>query len=213
MRMIWLMLCTIFMSACSVFGVRSGTEQAGYSQVANLAEKTEVRRYPPQLVAETWVTAADEDEARSEAFRSLFAYISGANRAQVEVAMTVPVEISTSSTQIAMTVPVETQSDASGRYSMRFFLPASFTAATAPEPTDPNVRVFEIPERTLAVRRFSGSRDAEKVADELSDLRAIIKASAWRENGTPTTMFYDPPWTVFFLRRNEVSVPVETRGE
>jgi hypothetical protein len=82
----------LLLSACSVFGVRSGTEQASYTVVAQLDESIEVRRYPPRVVAETSVTAPDESSGRNKAFRALFDHISGANRSQKKMAMTAPVE-------------------------------------------------------------------------------------------------------------------------
>jgi SOUL heme-binding protein len=201
-------LCALALTGCSMFGVRSGYEQAPYTVIDRIGETTEVRRYPPQVVAEAIVEAPDERSGRSKAFRALFDYISGANRSQTKISMTAPVETATRSETIAMTVPVETQSQAAGRYAMRFFLPAGYDLQTAPQPTDPRVHILELPERTLAVLRFTGSRDAQNVARHLTDLDTIVKGSRWRAVGEPTTMFYDPPWTIPFLRRNEIAVPV-----
>lgn len=202
------LLMTLLLSACSVFGVRSGYEQAPYEVIDRFGENTEVRRYPPQLVAEAGVTASDEKTGRNQAFRMLFHYISGANRSQAKVAMTTPVETAAQAETFAMTAPVETQVQAAGRYAMRFFLPAAYTLETAPQPTDSNVQILELPERTLAVLRFAGSTGAENVARHLDELRKTVDESRWRLAGEPTTMFYDPPWTIPFLRRNEVAVPV-----
>ena len=191
-----------------MFGLRSGYEQAPYAVIDRVAERTEVRRYPPQVIAEAIVEAPDERSGRRTAFRALFDYISGANRSQAKISMTAPVETAKPSETIAMTVPVETPAQAAGRYAMRFFLPAEYDLQSAPQPIDPRVRVLEMPERTLAVLRFTGSRDAQNVARHLADLEAIVKGSRWRAVGETTTMFYDPPWTIPFLRRNEVAVPV-----
>jgi hypothetical protein len=208
MRVLGSVVFALFVSACSVFGVRSGTEQASYTVVAQLDQNTEVRRYPPQLVAETSVTAPDESSGRNQAFRALFDYISGANRSQKKVAMTAPVETAPAPEKIAMTVPVETKAQATGPYTMRFFLPADYTLETAPEPTNPDVRIFEVPERTIAVLRFSGSRGSDNVARQMSKLNGVLEGSGWRAAGEPLTLFYDPPWTLSFLRRNEVAVSV-----
>ena len=91
---------------------------------------------------------------------------------------------------------------------MRFFLPAGYTMETAPEPTDPKVRIVEIPERMIAVLRFSGSRGKENVARHVSELGDVLEGAGWHAVGEPLTLFYDPPWTIPFLRRNEVEVPV-----
>ena len=208
MRVVGSIVCALLLTGCSVFGVRSGTEQVSYTVIAHLDDNTEVRRYPPQLVAETSVTAPDESSARNKAFRVLFDYISGANRSQKKVAMTAPVETAAAPETIAMTAPVETTAQAGGSYAMRFFLPAEYTMETAAEPTNPEVRIVEVPERTLAVLRFSGSRGADNVARHASELERVIAGSSWRAAGEPTTLFYDPPWTIPFLRRNEVTIPM-----
>jgi hypothetical protein len=201
-------LGVFWLTGCSLFGVRTGYEQASYAVIDRIAETVEVRRYRPLLVAETVASAADEGEARNQAFRRLFNYIQGDNRTQAKIAMTAPVETARPSETIAMTVPVETAAAGDAGYAMRFFLPAEYTLETAPEPIDPAVRIRQVPERTLAVLRFSGSRSAERVADRQEQLRRLVAGSRWRAEREPISMFYDPPWTIPFLRRNEVALPV-----
>ncbi len=198
----------LLLSGCSVFGIRSGTEQAPYQVVERLSETVEIRRYPPLVVAETTVPATNGRGDRSEAFRRLFDYISGANQAREKVEMTAPVETVRGSEKIEMTVPVETAATKDGPYAMRFVLPASYSLETAPEPTDEKVRIREIPERLLAVLRFSGSTGTENVAEKRRTLARAIERSRWQVAGEPNAMFYDPPWTLPFLRRNEVAFPV-----
>ncbi|MCG8593339.1 MAG: heme-binding protein [Kiloniellales bacterium] len=200
---------TILLAGCSVFGIRSGTEQPTYQVVAELDEAVEVRRYGPRLAAEVEVEPGDEGEARNAAFRILANYIFGDNRAQEEIAMTAPVEIAKESEgeTIAMTAPVETVRG-DGRLTMRFFLPAAFTEANVPRPTDPRVRILTVPGETMAVRRFSGRRGADDVEAEEARLRATLDGVAWRPAGEAVAFFYDPPWTIPFLRRNEVALPV-----
>lgn len=205
---------TILLAGCSVFGIRSGTEQPAYQVVAELGEAVEVRRYGPRLAAEVEVEAGDEGEARNAAFRILANYIFGDNRAQEEIAMTAPVEIAKESEgeTIAMTAPVETVRG-DGRLTMRFFLPAAFTEANVPRPTDPRVRILTVPGETLAVRRFTGWHGPDDVEAEEARLRATLDDAAldgavWRPAGEAVAFFYDPPWTIPFLRRNEVALPV-----
>jgi hypothetical protein len=80
--------------------------------------------------------------------------------------------------------------------------------ATLPEPTDPSVRLVEVPPATLAVLRYTGFWGAETVAEKRDALVRGLKGSAYAPQGTPVAWFYDPPWTIPFLRRNEVAVPV-----
>lgn len=196
------------LAGCSFFGVRSGTEQPRYEVVEQIGEAVEVRRYGPRLAAEVTVEAADPEEGRNAAFRILAAYIFGDNRAAQEIAMTAPVEVAGEGREIAMTAPVETASDGSGRLTMRFFLPSDLTEATAPRPTDPRVRLLTVPAQTLAVRRFTGTRGTAAVEAEEARLRAALEGAAWRPDGEAVAFFYDPPWTLPFLRRNEVVLPV-----
>jgi hypothetical protein len=201
----------LVLSGCSLVGIRSGYEQPAYEVADRVEPGVEIRRYGPRLAAEATVEAADAEAGRNAAFRLLAGYIFGANRAKGEIAMTAPVEVQSGSRKIAMTSPVETASTGGGRYTMRFFLPAQLTLATAPEPTDSRVRLLEVPGQTLAVLRFTGSRGDERVAAQSGALLRALGGSAWQPAGEPFAFFYDPPWTLPFLRRNEVAVAVTRR--
>jgi hypothetical protein len=200
------------LAGCSVFGVRSGYEQPPYDVIDQIAGGVEVRRYGPRLAAETSVAAADADSGQDAAFRILAAYIFGANRSQDEIAMTAPVEVQARSEKISMTVPVEAAAAGDGRCVMRFFLPARFSLATAPQPTDPRVRLVAVAAETIAVRRFTGAARAEQVEAERQKLLQALEASSWRPASIPVALFYDPPWTIPLLRRNEVAVAIERRS-
>lgn len=193
---------------CSLLGVRSETKQVAYQVVDRVGSEIEVRRYSPQVVAETAVVVGESRDRRNVAFRRLFRYISGANRVRRKVAMTTPVELQgATSAAVPMTAPVETRGSEDETV-MRFFLPAEFTVDTAPQPTDPKVHITELPQRLLAALRFTGSRAPDQIDRHEQDLERAVGRSQWRMTGTPTAMFYDPPWTLPFLRRNEVLVPV-----
>ena len=196
------------LSACSLVGVRSGYEQAPYEVVASLGENIEVRAYAPRVAAEATVRAQDDSNDRNAAFRLLFDYITGANRSNNEIAMTAPVETAPAPEEVAMTVPVETSGDGTTGMRMRFFLPAAYSADTAPTPTDPRVRVVELPAQTVAVLRFSGFGGEDAVAEKTEALLAGLENTDYRAAGEPFALFYDPPWTLPFFRRNEVVVEV-----
>ena len=109
--------------------------------------------------------------------------------------------------KIEMTAPVETRV-AGGRMTMRFFLPASFTEATVPRPTHSQVTIVTLPEQTVAALRYTGSRDVQKAAGKKTALHETLATSAWRPVGEALSYYYDPPWTLPWLRRNEAIVPV-----
>jgi hypothetical protein len=205
-----IVLIAPLLAGCTLFGVRSGYEQPPYETVDTVGV-VEIRSYAPRLVAQTVVEADDEMTARNAAFRILAAYIFGDNIAKDDIAMTTPVAVEQQSTKIDMTTPVETAAVDGNRYAMRFFLPSSLTLETAPAPSDPRVQLAVVPENTLAVLRFSGSRRPSAVAGRSEDLLRVLADSKWQPVGRPFTLFYDPPWTLWFLRRNEVAVSVAPR--
>jgi hypothetical protein len=195
---------TLLLSACSVVGVRSGTEEPRFDALGTEAG-IEIRRYAPRLAAETTV-AADEAAARNDGFSRLARYIFGANQGGAKIAMTAPV--AQEPTRIAMTAPVAQEATAQG-YRIRFFLPAALRDPPAPQ--DARVTIAEVPGETVAVLRFSGVPNPDAVAAARAQLRDTLPRTRWAAAGEPVAWFYDPPWTIPALRRNEVAVPVVPR--
>lgn len=190
-----------------MFGIRSGTEEPAYRVVAHVAT-VEIRQYGPRIAAQTEV-AGEQQEALRTGFQRLAGYIFGGNKARTSIAMTAPVVQAPGSETIAMTAPVTQTQDASGQWVVQFFMPAQYTLQTLPVPDDPTVKLVEVPSATVAVLRFSGFAGAETVRSEQAELLKLLDGSAWHPAGAPQTWYYDPPWTLPFLRRNEVLVPVE----
>ena len=198
---------SLLLAACSAFGVRYGTETPPYDVIAQVQD-VEIRQYPPRLAAEAVLDGPEED-ARSAGFRRIAAYIFGGNRAKEQIAMTAPVaQANAGAAQIAMTAPVTAQPAGAGKWVVRFFMPAEYTLETLPEPLDDKVRIVTLPAETMAVYRFSGSRSADAMGQARAVLLARLQGSAWRVAGEPVDWFYDPPWTLPALRRNETAVPV-----
>ena len=83
-------------------------------------------------------------------------------------------------------------------------MPAQWTLASLPVPNDPAVELVAVPAATYAVLRFTGSTSAEAVAPRRAELASALAGSGWVARGEPVAWFYDPPWTIPFLRRNEV---------
>ena len=199
----------LLLGACSVFGVRSGTEEPRF-EVLGQQGVTEIRRYGPRLAAETLVTAESEDAARREGFRRLAGFIFGGNRSQSRITMTAPVAQAPDPERIAMTAPVTATSQAEG-WTIRFFMPASATRETLPIPDDPRVIIVEAPAETLAVLRYSGVPSATAAAAKRAALISALANGPWQAASAPFDWFYDPPWTLPPARRNEAVVPVIPR--
>lgn len=187
-------------------GIRAGTEEPRFTVVEHIGA-LEIRHYDTRLAAETTVSGTDE-AARNAGFRKIAGYIFGGNQAKSAIAMTAPVAQSAASEKIAMTAPVAQTKGGPGAWTVQFFMPSHYTRSTLPVPTDPSVRIVEVPPADYAVLRFSGSGTAEAMGKRRQELAAALAASHWRATGEPTAWFYDPPWTAPFLRRNEVAAPV-----
>ena len=117
------------------------------------------------------------------------------------------------SREISMTSPVEVSRPAITRVRMRFFLPPEYSLGSAPEPINPAVNVVEIPARVEAVLRFSGFAGEDVIKEMTQSILRELEGSPWYPSGKSVTYSYDPPWTLPFLRRNEISVVVGSSAE
>jgi len=179
----------------------------------NVLEKDgsfELREYSPYIVAETRVEAGFED-AGSVAFQRLFRYISGNNIAQQKIAMTAPVA-QTRGEKISMTAPVSQVADGNA-YPVAFTLPSTYTLVSAPQPRDPAVRIRAVPAQLIACWRYSGRWTARNFRDHEVLLRERIKKDGLIAGGDPVLARYNPPFTPWFMRRNEVLIPVAPRAK
>lgn len=181
------------------------TEQQPYDLVETTPQ-FELRRYPEHVVAETVVRDASFEDAGSRAFRSLFGYISGDNTARQSIEMTAPV-VQSASSRIAMTAPVVHQQSDEG-FVVAFVLPAGMTEATAPLPARGEVTLRTVPERLVAAVRFSGRWTRASWDSHREGLLAGLAAEGLTAVGEPRFARFDPPYTPWFRRRNEVLVDV-----
>lgn len=165
----------------------------------------ELREYAPYVVAETRVEAGFE-AAGNTAFRRLFRYISGDNIAQQKIAMTAPVTQSRGE-KISMTAPVSQVADGDA-YLVAFTLPAIYTLDTAPRPLDRTVRIRAVPAQRVASWRYSGRWTAGNYREHEAELRERMKARGLVASGAPVLARYDAPFMPWFMRRNEVLIPV-----
>jgi hypothetical protein len=161
----------------------------------------EIRDYQTQVIAEVTVSG-NMDQASNRGFNPLAGYIFGGNAPRAKIAMTAPVTRQ-KGTQIAMTAPV-TRQGGDGQWKIRFIMPAGSTLATMPRPNDPNVRLLEEPGRRFAVIKFSGVGAEPIFNRKTAELSAILSARRLVPVGKPVFASYDPPWTLPFMRRNEV---------
>lgn len=190
-------------------GAAVAYEQPVY-EVLEKREDFEIRRYAPYLVAETEVSGTFRSTG-NEAFRRLAGYLFGDNRSREKMSMTAPVtqEPSSASEKMEMTAPVtQVRGDASGSYVFAFVMPSKYTRETLPEPVDARIRIREVPARTVAARRFSGTWRGERFVENETALLAALAAAGFETIGAPMYARYDAPFKPWFLRRNEVMIEV-----
>jgi hypothetical protein len=167
----------------------------------------EIRDYPALVVAEVTVTG-EQKEAASKGFRLLAGYIFGGNRRKQSIVMTAPVAQKPTREKIAMTAPV-TQTQTAGEWVVRFTMPSSYSLETLPEPNDARVRLRVTPPARFVVIRFSGLARPDDFAARTAELSAWMQRRYLRRAGPASLAQYNPPWTLWFMRRNEVMIPIE----
>jgi hypothetical protein len=205
MKKYFALVSTLFLTACSLFGIQSAQE-AGYEvQLAN--QRIEIRLYTPLLTAQTDV-AGDYKNAANKAFNRLFLYITGNNKKQQKIAMTAPVFQEQQSEEITMTTPV-LQEKTGQIWLMSFVLPGQYSLSTAPIPLDPEVRLKELPAKKIAVIRYSGSLSEQAIEINTLELKNWLLENGYKSISNARSAAYDPPWTLPFLRRNEVHIDIE----
>ena len=160
----------------------------------------EIRRYAPLLAAEV-VVSGERSAAANQGFRLLADFIFGNNSARQKIDMTAPVTQQPGE-KIAMTVPV-TQQRAGDSWKVRFMMPAEYTAETLPVPNDKRVTIISEAAKRFAVIRFSGWSSEDNLSEHRAELEAWVKAKGLVAAGAPMVAFYNPPWSLPFLRRNE----------
>lgn len=214
-RILFTLTLLLALSACTLLGGKAAEEPA--YRVTLEDGSIEVREYAGYAIARTTVSAPYREATRT-GFRRLFGYITGDNRAAVDIDMTAPVLLTPQSGKIEMTAPVliEPQSgsrkantlasDGISAWSMAFVLPQGYTKASAPVPRDERITITDIDAHRIACILFRGrlnDQAGEMAREELAqwlDSRSLEHAGDWRIAG------YNPPWTLPALRRNEVIV-------
>ena len=163
------------------------TEQQKY-RVVKSQDGIEVREYAPCVIAEVTMSG-DPSRVGNKAFGPLVGYIS--------------------KNKIAMTSPVlQEQSQASGEWNVAFVLPDGQELRQLPQPQDARVTLRHVPEQLCIAATWSGSWRYSEVEKRIAALREKLVEMGFRSVGEPRWARYDPPWKPWFLRRNEVIIPI-----
>jgi len=172
----------------SPLAVATDTEEPRWKLLTTL-DSVEVRHYEQSIQAVTPLNS----NGTSSGFRRLAGYIFGGNKRSQSIAMTAPVQET-----LGTDSPV-----------MAFTMPAEYAMEDLPEPDDSTVTLHPVPARTVAAIRFSGFATDRKTAQKRAQLMTLLEQHHLAPVGVPTLNQYNPPWTLPFLRRNEVTVEIE----
>lgn len=193
-------LATVGSSLAAVFArwqlARLFSEKADY-KIESIDGDFEVRQYAPRVHAETVLNAAPWKQSLDEGFNRLANYIFGGNSRQLKIAMTAPVMVTVGAMDRATR-------------SVAFKMPDSQPFETLPAPSDRQITLRRIPARRVAALGYSGRYGAEVPARQRQELLTYVRAAGLLPIGDVTFAGYDPPWTLPWLRRNEVQVELSS---
>ena len=193
----------LFLSVLLIFiGVNPAMakyETPEYKVVKSLKD-IEIREYPSYIVAEV-SNSGQRDKAANESFMILFDYISGKNIPSEKISMTVPV--SQEGEKIPMTLPVE-QLKENNHWKLSFVLPSKYNMENAPKPKDERIKIYKQEKSKRIVIRFSGSSSDSNLSKHKIKLDKYIKENDIKAKSEAVYAFYNAPFTLPFLKRNEI---------
>ena len=146
----------------------------------------------------------------SEGFRRLADCIGGNNQKKKSISMTAPVSQKPVSEKIAMTAPVS-QARENGRWRIAFMMPSGYTMDTLSIPDDDRVMLREENEKNVAVIRYSGTWAKKRYDNYATKLMDWISKKGWKVVADPVWARYNPPFIPWFMRRNEILIPVQSQ--
>ena len=147
----------------------------------------EIRQYQTFNLASTDISA-NKEQALSRGFRRLAGYIFGKNNKRQSMSMTVPVML---------------ESHASD-WRVSFMLPRAYAFEALPRADDTSIVLHTQNQETFAVIRFSGRGLLKNFIEKRVVLEEFLTKNHCLNQGRVVYAFYNPPWTIPFLRRNEV---------
>ncbi len=165
----------------------------------------EIREYQPKLIAQVLVNGTF-DTASNKGFRLLADFIFGNNKTNEgskKIEMTAPVITHDASEKIEMKAPVISEETERGWY-ISFNMPKQYSRETLPAPNNLEVKIIDVPTEKFAVISFSGLVREKKYTEMLNLLNEEMKKRNLDPKGSVILARYNPPWTLPFLRRNEL---------
>ncbi|KAF3363397.1 Uncharacterized protein PHSC3_000006 [Chlamydiales bacterium STE3] len=195
----------IFLLFCSFSQLVGDFNEPKY-KVVKAEENIEIRSYPHLLVAEVKFNGKRK-EALKEGFKVLADYISGNNFLKQKIEMTAPVLEQSLTTLSIHESPIKQLNG--NEWLIRYIFPESYNLENAPKPHNASIQVLLLPAKHLAVIRYSGRTGDENVTTQMTKLQKFICDKQLKPIGPPIFAYYNPPWTLPFMRRNEMMIFLE----
>lgn len=204
-KLILIILASIASAVVLTGPIMSKVEKPKY--IVNFTEEDiESRSYDSMIVAEVLIKNSRE-ESISQGFRVLADYIFGNNVSAEKIPMTSPV-IEQKSEKIPMTAPVKQQIK-DNIWSIQFIMPAQYSMDSLPKPNNNTVKIKLIPPADYVVIKFNGKNENKNIQIHEDKLKEFIEKKDLEVKGKPIYAFYNPPWTIPILRRNEIMIEIK----
>ena len=199
------LLLTILITAVLCGPIMSNVEHPNYL-VIKKHSSIEWREYAPRIIATVTVTGLRE-ESIATGFRQLADYIFGSNAVanSTEKGTT---KLTPTNQKIAMTAPVEQLYKENG-WVISFNMPNEHSLETLPKPNNPAVKITAKNAQSVIAIKFSGSNSTKNIQIHEEKLKTFAQQNDIAINGNPIYAFYNPPWTLPILRRNEVMFEID----
>ena len=186
------LITIVFLTAFFLSGpIMSDVEKPNY-EVISSDSNIEIRSYEPMIVAEVTVPGERED-AIGDGFRLIANYIFGQNEESKKIAMTAPVQ----------------QQSVGKMWNVNFVMPSEYTMDSLPSPQTDRIDLKCVPAKNFVVIRFSGRSSKRSLSRYEKILKDYIISRKIQVVGSVKYAFYNPPWTVPFMRRNELMIEIK----
>lgn len=167
----------------------------------NTEGTVEIRRYNSLLSAEV-TENGDRQTAMRNGHIKLNAYFQGNNSTGEVIAMTKPIVQYPIFKNVQGVTDIQTVRN--NKWIVRFYLPVEYTRASAPMPTNSEVRLSDINSMSVAALSFSGPWTDDNLQQNEMILKSYVVNNNLRALDVPAFAFYDAPQIPPVNRHNEV---------
>lgn len=158
-----------------------------------VADKSiQIRQYPELVIANVRVEG-ERYQSINDGFRILADYIFGDNSGKQNIAMTAPVM----------------QTEDKNEWIVQFIMPSGMTKTNLPTPDDKRIFLTTLPPTKFIVIQFNGMATDRNLSAHAQHLKDYIAKHELKATGKIIYGFYNPPWILPFLRRNEIMMELQ----